>query len=116
MYIFTYLTYLSNLFIFIEKHILLLLCLLPIIGCLFLLFENKNNTVQIKEIGLDVSLITFMASLYLWLNFDNSANHFQFVDDINWIPFYNLNLTLGIDGISLFFIIINYFFNTYMYY
>lgn len=109
MYIFTYLTYLSNLFIFIEKHILLLLCLLPIIGCLFLLFENKNNTVQIKEIGLDVSLITFMASLYLWLNFDNSANHFQFVDDINWIPFYNLNLTLGIDGISLFFILLTTF-------
>jgi proton-translocating NADH-quinone oxidoreductase chain M len=106
---FAYLTYLSNFFIFIENHILLLLLILPILGSIILLFEKKNNISSIKEIGLDTSLITFLTSLYLWLNFDNSANHFQFVDDIHWIPFYNLNFTLGIDGISLFFILLTTF-------
>jgi len=51
-------------------------------------------------------LITFIVSLFLWVFFDNSTSQFQFVSEIIWLPTLNLNLTVGIDGISLFLILL----------
>jgi proton-translocating NADH-quinone oxidoreductase chain M len=44
--------------------------------------------------------------LLLWVWFDKSTAKFQFVDQIFWVPSLNLNLTVGIDGISLFLVIL----------
>ena len=55
---------------------------------------------------LGVSFITFLVSLLLWVWFDKSTAKFQFVDQIFWVPSLNLNLTMGIDGISLFLVIL----------
>lgn len=51
-------------------------------------------------------MITFIVSLFLWVFFDNSTSQFQFVSEIIWLPTLNLNLTVGIDGISLFLILL----------
>ena len=50
--------------------------------------------------------LTFILSLGLWILFDKSTGNFQFVDKIFWAPNLNLNFTIGVDGISLFFIIL----------
>jgi proton-translocating NADH-quinone oxidoreductase chain M len=93
----------------LDSNILLILILLPLLGSLIILFIPKENILKIKKIGLNISLITFVSSLYLWLRFDNSTMNFQFVNNINWVPHYNLNFYLGIDGISLFFILLTTF-------
>ena len=80
-------------------NILLLLIGLPIIGSLFILGSNVSLS-KAKIIGLNVSLITFLLSLGLWILFDKSYPYYQFVA---------LDGYLGIDGISIFFIILTTF-------
>lgn len=104
-----YIFYIPNIFIYLEDHILLILIILPLVASFFILFENEKNLWSIKDLALETSLINFMLSFYLWFHFDNSTSSFQFVDDLLWIPSYNLHLTLGIDGISLFFILLTTF-------
>ena len=87
-------------------NLLYVLLLFPIIGIFTLLlnFSYKNNINKI--ISLCVSGATFVLSIFLWVFFDKSTGEFQFVNQILWIPNININLTLGIDGISLFFVIL----------
>merc|ERR1712161_58549 len=42
----------------------------------------------------------------LWIFFNKSIGTFQFVNKFFWIPILNLNFTIGVDGISLFFILL----------
>lgn len=87
-----------------AENILTILIVLPLIG-VFMLLGIRNN-LHLKTCGLFFSGLTFLTSLTLWLFFDKSCGTFQFVTKINWLPFLNLNITLGIDGISLFFLIL----------
>lgn len=82
------------------------LFLIPIIGFILVAFIKDANTN--KKLGLFVSLLTFLESLRLWYIFDYTNNDFQFQYKIDWISFGNLNfnILLGIDGISLIFIIL----------
>ena len=93
----------------LDSYILFSLLLLPLIGVTIIFFIPKENTLTIKQTGLNISLATFILSLYLWINFDNSTANFQFVSKFDWIPVSNLTFYLGIDGISLFFVILTTF-------
>jgi NADH-quinone oxidoreductase subunit M len=42
----------------------------------------------------------------MWMSFDNSSSRFQFVEAYNWIESSNIIFYLGVDGISLFFILL----------
>jgi proton-translocating NADH-quinone oxidoreductase chain M len=64
------------------------------------------NTRVIKVIALSASLINLILSLKLWVLFDCSTPHYQFVEVVGWLPFLNMNVSIGIDGISLFFILL----------
>ena len=55
---------------------------------------------------MNISLLTFVISLFLWLLFDNTSSKFQFVQYLGWSSELNIYCTLGIDGISLFFILL----------
>jgi len=86
------------------------LILLPSIGALFLLFtkSNKENNLTVKYVALFTSLVNFFLSIYLWISFDNTISSFQFVEERIWIE--NLvNYKVGIDGISILFIILTTF-------
>jgi len=87
-----------------------LLILIPIIGsiCILPINENiKNNNNKIKKIALSTSLINFLISIILWINFDTSTNQIQFVYEFTQLNFCHFNL--GIDGISLNFLILTTF-------
>nr|YP_010835030.1 NADH dehydrogenase subunit 4 [Cryptomonas gyropyrenoidosa]WFQ82705.1 NADH dehydrogenase subunit 4 [Cryptomonas gyropyrenoidosa] len=84
-----------------------LLILIPLISVLIILVLPNNQIVLSKQIALITSFIVFIGSLILWVLFDNSNPNFQFIEYISWIPFYNINFFLGVDGISLFFIILS---------
>ena len=87
------------------------LILLPSIGAVFLLFSkdkdyDKANT--IKYVALFTSSVNFLISIYLWHLFDPTTSNFQFVEDKEWIKGF-VNYKLGIDGISILFIILTTF-------
>ena len=88
------------------KNILIYLLILPLIGTLFLIFIPSFNTELLRTVGFKTSCITFVLSFYLWTTFNKSIGTFQFVTNNNWVSFLNLNLNLGIDGISLFFVLL----------
>lgn len=79
--------------------ILTTLIFLPLFGAIFLLLL-KNNSV-IKWWALLVTLINMAISLILFFSFDTSTYKFQFAEHHTWIPIWNINYTLGIDGISI---------------
>ena len=90
----------------ISFLILPFLILLPLVGGLILLFIPTKNVLLTKQVSLFFSSLVFFISLFLWLFFDKDYARFQFVYELGWIPSYNLNFSLGIDGISLFFVLL----------
>ena len=51
--------------------------------------------------------ITFFISLFIWVNFDTSTHEFQFVENAPWMPEYRINYHMGVDGISMFFVLLS---------
>ena len=93
-----------------DFPILSSLILLPILGSLFIFFsKSKSNTnVTSKYLALFVSLGNFILSLYLWYLFDPTISDFQFLENRSWIKGF-VNYKVGIDGISILFIILTTF-------
>ena len=98
-----------------TNNILFLLIMTPILGAVFILglpsqqlrtIWNKNID---KEIALIFSLITFWISIYVWIKFDYGNPEFQMVQKLNWMPLSGTTFLLGIDGISLVFILLTTF-------
>ena len=89
--------------------ILPLLILVPLIGLIFVLLsvEEDENSIQAKKSALWTSIINFLISLYIPLNFEKDIPHFQFVNSFSWLNNDNLKFSLGIDGISLPFIMLS---------
>ena len=90
--------------------ILSFLILLPVIGALFLFFtKDKNgNNLTAKYVSLFTTVVNFLISIYLWISFDQSISNFQFIEDREWIDGF-INYKVGIDGISILFIILTTF-------
>jgi len=88
------------------ENILFYLILLPLFGLIYLITIPSSNFLKLKQVALDCFCLVLNLSLFTWVCFDNSTNKLQFIIKILWIPVLNLNILLGIDGISLFFIIL----------
>ena len=86
------------------------LILLPTIGALFLFFtkDKDGNNSTAKYVALFTSIVNFLISIYLWASFDQSVSVFQFVEDRTWIEGF-INYKVGVDGISILFIILTTF-------
>nr|YP_009990251.1 NADH dehydrogenase subunit 4 [Scapania ampliata]AHG58869.1 NADH dehydrogenase subunit 4 [Scapania nemorea]QNN01872.1 NADH dehydrogenase subunit 4 [Scapania ampliata] len=85
------------------------LILLPLLGSLIILVIPNSRVRLIQGITIWTSLITFLYSLFFWIRFENDTAKFQFVETIRWLPYPNINFYIGIDGISLFFVILTTF-------
>nr|YP_010692703.1 NADH dehydrogenase subunit 4 [Melastoma candidum]YP_010692744.1 NADH dehydrogenase subunit 4 [Melastoma sanguineum]WCA44195.1 NADH dehydrogenase subunit 4 [Melastoma candidum]WCA44236.1 NADH dehydrogenase subunit 4 [Melastoma sanguineum] len=83
--------------------------LCPVLGSITPLFIPNSRIRPIRLIGLCASLITFLYPPVPWIQFDPSTAKSQFVESLRWLPYENINLDLGIDGISLFFVILTTF-------
>jgi NADH-ubiquinone oxidoreductase chain 4 len=85
-----------------------LLVLIPFFGLfIILLYDSYNlneNTKVIKIIALSVTIINLIISLVIWLLFNNSSKHFQFVQEQHEIGYYDFYL--GIDGLSMYFVLL----------
>ena len=87
-----------------------LLLLIPIIGSLLLLTipeDSIGNKIRMKRITLISMIINFLLSIYIWLEFDSSTSQYQFVYEFIDLSYCHLNI--GIDGISLYFVLLTTF-------
>jgi len=92
---------------FNNNSILMLLLIFPLMAILILLF--LKNIKFIKNFSIFMSFTIFLISLPLWILFDKSTSNFQYLIKFEWINQFNMHFYLGIDGISLFFIILTTF-------
>lgn len=97
-------------FVLDLNSILSLLFFFPLAGSFLLLFIPAEKKNLLKTIGLFIASIEFLLSLTLWINFNKSLSKFQFVEYIHysfpWDSSSSTVVTLGVDGISLFFVLL----------
>ncbi len=86
--------------------VLTLLILLPLIGAAPLLLLPNSPVKYAKGMAFAVTVITFAASLALLKGFDPSSFHFQHTERLAWMPGLGISYSLGVDGISLWLIIL----------
>ncbi len=85
-----------------------LLTFLPLVGVVALIFMNGEQREQIKRTAFAISLIIFVISLPLYFQFKEQAG-IQFEERAEWIPAFGVGYHLGIDGISLFMVLLTTF-------
>ena len=92
-----------------TTHLLTLIIAVPLIGGLLVLFvpnRDEQGARTIQRIGLAVSLVTFALTLLLWSRFDGASAEFQFVELAPWIPAFGIDYHVGVDGISLWLVVL----------
>ena len=88
--------------------LLSLLIVVPLFGA-FLIFLIGSEERNARAVALWTSLITFALSLLLWSSFDGGSADFQFVERVDWMPSLGLSYYLGVDGISILFVVLSSF-------
>jgi NADH-quinone oxidoreductase subunit M len=87
---------------------------LPLVGAGFILMTRGDEALvarNARNIALWTSLLVFALSLLLWIQFDPNTADFQFVERADWVTLGGFKFTyhMGIDGISLFFVLLSTF-------
>jgi NADH-quinone oxidoreductase subunit M len=87
-------------------YILSVLIFFPAVAGLLGFLIDRNS---IRAYVTTIATIEFILSLYLWFQFDNDQLGMQFVEYGSLIPAFGIQYLLGIDGISLFIVILSTF-------
>ena len=87
------------------------LILLPTVGAFFIFITGSkegSNFRSSKYVALFTSFANFIIAIYLWYIFDSNVADFQFIENRTWLKGF-INYKVGIDGISILFIILTTF-------
>ncbi len=90
--------------------LLSILTFLPLVGALIIMTlrgEEAAVAANARWTALWTSLITFGLSLILWFRFDKSTADFQFVERVDWLPEFGISYAMGVDGISVLFVLLS---------
>jgi NADH-quinone oxidoreductase subunit M len=93
-----------------DWPLLSLVIFLPLAGAAFILLIRGEPEVvaqNARAVALWTSTITFLLSLLIWSNFDTASHEFQMVERAEWFVGFNINYHVGVDGISLWFVILS---------
>ena len=92
----------------VDFPLLSLVTFLPLVGAAFILVIRGDEALvarNARNVALWTTLINFVLSLLLWIKFDNTTANFQFVEQAGWLT-ETINYKMGVDGISMLFIIL----------
>ncbi len=95
---------------FDNLPLLSLVIWLPIIGGVVVLFASRGEVGLQRLLALAFSVATFLISILLYSGFDVTTPQMQFIEFAAWIPSFNVNYSLGIDGFSMPLILLTTFF------
>jgi len=90
--------------------ILSLITWLPLAGCLVLMMvrgDEQTIASNARWTALWTSLLVLVLSLVLWVQFDPSDAGFQFNERVTWMPEYKVGYSMGVDGISILFVLLS---------
>ncbi len=93
-----------------DFPVLSLLTWLPLLGAGFILTTRGDEAAVAQTArwtALWTSLIVFVISLVLWVRFDVAEPGLQFVEDATWLPQFKVGYRMGVDGISVLFILLS---------
>ena len=94
----------------LDGPLLSILTFLPLVGALAILILVRGTEQEIANnsrwAALWITIFTFLASLLVLSNFDGSTADFQMVETTTWIPALNLSYRMGVDGISIWFVML----------
>src|SRR5689334_681137 len=90
----------------INRNILTIVTFTPAVGALLILFLNRAQLRTTRVVALIFSLLAFVFSLHLIAHFDGNTAEFQYRIDVPWISSFGIHYEMGIDGISLFLILL----------
>ncbi len=82
---------------------------LPLVGVPVLLAWRGARDDVARVVALVVSIATFIVSLWVLGRFDGGASGFQLVESATWVRSLNLHYTIGVDGVSLFMVLLTTF-------
>jgi len=88
-----------------DYPILSIVIFLPLIGIFLMIFFKNLNLVRI--LALLTTIADLIVALPVYLNFDKTTHLFQFVESYAWIPFLNIYYKVGVDGISVLFVLLS---------
>ena len=92
-----------------PSHWLSLAVWVPIVAGLIVLAVGDRNPREARAISLLGALVGFLVTIPLVTGFQAGTSAMQFVELVPWIPRFNVNYHLGVDGISVLFILLNSF-------
>src|SRR5574343_1419138 len=83
---------------------------IPIVaGFIVLATGSDRNAPLARSLSLLGAVAGFLVTLPLWSGFDTAQAGMQFVELKSWVPRFNVNYHLGVDGISMLFVVLNSF-------
>jgi NADH-quinone oxidoreductase subunit M len=86
-----------------------LIILIPLIAALLLIFVSRDNTSLVKTIAIAAASATLAVSLWVLASFDMGNPEMQFVQNLHWVPALHINYLVGVDGISLWMVVLTAF-------
>ncbi|MAR70123.1 MAG: NADH-quinone oxidoreductase, subunit M [Nitrospina sp.] len=86
-----------------------LIIFIPLFAALALIFVDRDNNSLIKTMGLGATSGVLLISLWVLYSFDSSNPGMQFVQNLHWVPALHINYKIGVDGISLWMIVLTAF-------
>jgi NADH-quinone oxidoreductase subunit M len=86
---------------FLNSHLLSLILFIPAVAAVVMFFLPKDEVKFLHWFAFVASLIPFVLSVYLWIQFKPDASGFQFQEQYTWYAAIGSSLHLGVDGLSL---------------
>ena len=87
-----------------ADHILSWMIAIPFLGIATLAFVQNQE--WIRRVALASTLLNFGISLLLWSGFDFTKQGMQFVERMQWMPTFNIQYAVGVDGISILLVVL----------
>lgn len=98
-----------------NQHALTILMFFPLVwGFLGLFFPAKGDAKLYKNWVFVGSVITFIISIFVYQQYDPAGADFQLIEKAEWIPAFGVSYSLGIDGISLWLIMLTTFLTPFL--
>ena len=90
--------------------LLSLVTFLPLLGAVIIFVFIRGEEAEVarnsRHMALWTSLVTFLLSLFIWFEFERGTAAFQFVERYEWIPALGIGYHMGVDGISMMFVLL----------
>jgi NADH-quinone oxidoreductase subunit M len=95
-----------------DWPLLSIITFLPLVGVAFILMIRGEAWVvarNARNVALLTACATFVMSLFLWFGFADGTAEFQFVERNEWLPGTGISYHMGVDGISVLFVLLSTF-------